>query len=196
MDEHEHYGPGQPMNAADVAAIIAERDRLRAAFDRIALDPAEYRHALGHIADCDHNCDQCRQLAWQALDGGVDAQERATDILAERDRLRAVVERAHDHVGVDEHVLRSLATGDLVALVGVLRQDCRDAMIENDRLRAAARDLVAAAKAWRNMLIIRPLPAHRQRVVQAFADAVDAFDPMLSETTEPLDVSADMGGDS
>jgi hypothetical protein len=141
MDEHEHYGPGQPMNAADVAAIIAERDRLRvvveraldhvgvdehvlrslatgdlvalvgvlrqdcrdamiendrlrAAFDRIALDPAEYRHALGHIADCDHNCDQCRQLAWQALDGGVDAQERATDILAERDRLRAVVEAA------------------------------------------------------------------------------------------------------
>jgi hypothetical protein len=89
--------------------------------------------------------------------------------------------------------LRSLATGDLVALVGVLRQDCRDAMIESDRLRAAARDLVAAAKAWRNMLIIRPLPAHRQRVVQAFADAVDAFDPMLSETTEPLDVSAYMG---
>jgi hypothetical protein len=30
MDEHDHYGPGQPRNAADVAAIIAERDRLRA----------------------------------------------------------------------------------------------------------------------------------------------------------------------
>jgi hypothetical protein len=31
MDEHEHYGPGQPVNAADVAAIIAERDAAQTA---------------------------------------------------------------------------------------------------------------------------------------------------------------------
>lgn len=64
------------------------------------------------------------------------AVQHARDLETERDRLRVVVERAHDCVGVDDHVLRSLATDDLVALVGVLRQDCRDAMIENDRLRA------------------------------------------------------------
>jgi hypothetical protein len=42
MDEHEHYGPGQPMNAADVAAIIAERDRLRAVVEHDVLPWLRY----------------------------------------------------------------------------------------------------------------------------------------------------------
>lgn len=63
------------------------------------------------------------------------------ELRAERDRLRAVVERAHDHVGLDEHVLRSLAVDDLVALVAVLRRDYADVVAERDRLRRAMEDM-------------------------------------------------------
>lgn len=55
---------------------------------------------------------------------------------------------------------------------------------ERDRLYAGARRIVAAAKAWRNMALVNPTKEERIRVVNAFADAIDAFDPMLSESTE------------
>jgi hypothetical protein len=70
------------------------------------------------------------------------AAQRYADVVVERDRLRLIVERAHDRVEVDEGVLRTLAVDGLVALVGVLRQDCRDAMVERDRLRAVVDVLV------------------------------------------------------
>lgn len=95
-DWGHHVEPEETL-AAEVDRLEGENARLRAAFDRIALDPAEYRHALGHVADCEDNCDQCRQLAQHALDGGVDAQERATDILNDRARLRAVVKDITAH---------------------------------------------------------------------------------------------------
>jgi hypothetical protein len=55
---------------------------------------------------------------------------------------------------------------------------------ERDRLYAGARRIVATAKAWRNMALANPTKEERIQVVNAFADAIDAFDPMLSETTE------------
>jgi hypothetical protein len=80
--------------------LETERNRLQTAFDRIAVDPAEYRHALGHVANCDHNCEPCRDLARQALDGGVDAQKRAAEILDDRTRLRAVVRKLVEETGI------------------------------------------------------------------------------------------------
>lgn len=93
IDGHRHYGE-QGRAGCAICILGTERDRWRAAFDRIALDPAEYRHALGHVVDCEDNCESCRSLARQALAGGVDAQERAADILIERDRLRATIRDA------------------------------------------------------------------------------------------------------
>jgi hypothetical protein len=55
---------------------------------------------------------------------------------------------------------------------------------ERDRIYAGARRIVATAKAWRNMALVNPTREERIAVVNAFADAIDAFDPMLSETTE------------
>jgi hypothetical protein len=54
---------------------------------------------------------------------------------------------------------------------------------ENLALRAAARRLVAAAKAWTRANQELASPDVRQRAVDDLADAIDAFDPMLSETT-------------
>lgn len=58
---------------------------------------------------------------------------------------------------------------------------------ERDRLRAAARDLVAAAKGWARVHS-DPDASEGERLahVHALARSVDAFDPMLGETTEPL----------
>ncbi len=56
---------------------------------------------------------------------------------------------------------------------------------ERDQLRAAARDLVAAAKAWTAAYQTLTAPNVRQRAINDLADAIDAFDPMLSETTAP-----------
>jgi uncharacterized coiled-coil DUF342 family protein len=55
---------------------------------------------------------------------------------------------------------------------------------ERDRLYAGARRIVATAKAWRNMALVNPTKDERLAIVNAFADAIDAFDPMLSETTD------------
>lgn len=66
---------------------------------------------------------------------------------------------------------------------------------ELGRLQECARRLVGAAKAWRDMSLICPIPEDRSRVVNAFADAIDAFDPMLSETTEALDGGKAVGDD-
>jgi hypothetical protein len=78
MDEHEHYGPGQPVNAADVAAIIAERDRLR--------EQVHYLMARGadrvDMMNADYGCPDC----------GV--HHACGEVVAERDRLRAVVDAA------------------------------------------------------------------------------------------------------
>jgi hypothetical protein len=73
MDEHEHYGPGQPMNAADVAAIIAERDRLRAVVDAVRAlfaEPVE----PGEWAAADLGTEPYNRLlaALAALDGSAD----------------------------------------------------------------------------------------------------------------------------
>jgi hypothetical protein len=112
------------------------------------------------LADADRER-ACREIIDQAL----------LDAITERDRLRTIVERAHDRVGVDEHVLRTLAVDDLVALVSVLRQDCRNAMIENDRLRA----VVDAARAYVEAEVDDQADPeyHRERLVAALA-ALDA----------------------
>jgi hypothetical protein len=59
--------------------------------------------------------------------------------------------------------------------------------IENTRLRSAAQCLVAAAKAWTAANQELTSPDVRQRAVNALAEAIDAFDPMLSETTGSLE---------
>jgi hypothetical protein len=73
-----------------------ENKRLRAELEEAhesALDfEGLYRHALDHVVDCDDNCGQCRRLAQNALDRGVDTFDLAQAILDERDRLRAVVD--------------------------------------------------------------------------------------------------------
>jgi hypothetical protein len=86
--------------AEKLTTAIAERDLWQAAFDRIALDPTEYRHALDHVVECEDNCGLCRDLARRTLDYGVDAEERAAAILAERDRLRAVIRKLVDGAGI------------------------------------------------------------------------------------------------
>jgi hypothetical protein len=57
-------------------------------------------------------------------------------------------------------------------------------LAERTRLRTAARDLVLAAKTWCRTIIEDPPHEERERAIHAFAEAVDAFDPMLSETTD------------
>lgn len=81
--------------------LEVERDRWRTGYDIIALDPAEYRHALGHVANCEANCEPCRRLAQQALDDGVDAQKRAANFIDEQDRLRAVIRALVDELGIE-----------------------------------------------------------------------------------------------
>jgi plasmid maintenance system antidote protein VapI len=48
------------------------RMRMQQALDRYANDVPEYRHALGHVVECDDNCHQCRRLAQSALDQTVE----------------------------------------------------------------------------------------------------------------------------
>lgn len=61
-----------PAVAERLQAVSADRLRLQAVVDRIVQDPAEYRHALGHVAECEANCSECRRLARDALAFGVD----------------------------------------------------------------------------------------------------------------------------
>lgn len=144
----------------------AEVSRWRAAFDRIALDPAEYRHALSHVADCEDNCELCRDLARQALDEGVDAQERAADILAERDRLRAAIVTVHGE------------------LVGALEADSSSDIVESVRRLRAERDrLRAVVDGLRGYLSVADVEDDESAVH-------DALREMLGE----LDVSPDTGG--
>lgn len=113
-------------------------------------------------------------LTQKAYDAEVEHYRvRMNELEAENARLRAVVERAHDHVAVDERVLRSLAADDLVALISVLRQDCRDAMVENDQLRAT----VGRYKAFAESEIL---------------DRVSA--ELGTDLRRQLDVSGNMGG--
>jgi hypothetical protein len=117
---------GEPTGVAEVNAA-----RLQNAFDRIALDPAEYRHALGHVADCDYNCEECRDLARHALDGGVDAQERAANILAERDRLQTIVDAIQGYLAIDAD--QETGAHETVA-------DLRDLLTEIDTQHGATED--------------------------------------------------------
>jgi hypothetical protein len=126
----------------------------------------------------------------------------------ERDRLRAAVERAHDHVGLDEHVLRTLDVDDLVALIGVLRQDCRD-LRADIKVQTDAAD--AAAVAVGNMAEYASRAVEeRDRlrgVVERFVSfarsigttptnsAVDSMTGLLADALAALDVSPAMGGD-
>lgn len=58
----------------------------------------------------------------------------------------------------------------------------------DDRLWQAARTLVAAAKGWARANS-DPVPEDERRAyVHALAEAIDAFDPMLAETTPALDL--------
>jgi hypothetical protein len=50
-----------------LAEVEAERGRLQAIVDDWSRDGAEYRHALGHVVDCEDNCRLCRDLAQDAL---------------------------------------------------------------------------------------------------------------------------------
>jgi hypothetical protein len=111
--------------------------------------------------------------------------DKMAEVTAERDRLQEEVDRLNGVVW-EQTKLRAALAGARFA---------RDeAQAERDRLRAVGRDLVGAAKAWANALALDAPLREQGRAVQAFADAVDAFDPMLSETTDALDVSGDMGG--
>jgi hypothetical protein len=75
MDEHEHYGPGRPMNAAEVAAIIAERDRLRAVVDA-TLEVVRPMADSACDADVLRIADLYRILAGPALDESAEGAER------------------------------------------------------------------------------------------------------------------------
>lgn len=55
------------------------RMRLQKAVDRYAIDIPEYRHALGHVVECEDNCEQCRRLAGDTLDRT--AEHGTTDYL-------------------------------------------------------------------------------------------------------------------
>lgn len=151
---------------------------------------------------CDHDPIEC---SYDALVGEYQ------EAVAERDRLRAVVERAHDHVATDEHVLRSLAIDDLVALVGVLRRDyafatnaadaaaeavgnmaekCSTLMAERDRLRAvvdAVRVLVEQPGEWYDADMATE-PYNRLMAALTQLDYSDG-----DRTKVQLDGSADMG---
>jgi hypothetical protein len=74
--------------------------------------------------------------------------QRVKAVTDERDRLRLIVERAHDRVGADEHVLRTLDVDGLIELVGVLRRDYAEAKAETT-IQTRAAD--AAAEAVGNM---------------------------------------------
>jgi hypothetical protein len=51
----------------------SERMKMQQALDRYAIDIPEYRHALGHVMECEDNCEQCRRLAGATLDRTVEA---------------------------------------------------------------------------------------------------------------------------
>jgi chromosome segregation ATPase len=178
-----------------VRRVVTDRDRLSAEVTALSIasmsSEGEYHEA---VAQRDQARDELatwrtQAIEWQqratafgeqvalannAADTAAEAvgsmAEKLSAMLAENNRLRAVVERAHDRVGVDEHVLRTLATDDLIALVGVLRQDYRDVVVERDRLRAAATHLVSG--------IEFDLPDDRSQIVligelRALRDALD-----------------------
>lgn len=141
-----------------------ERDRFQAAFDRIALDPAEYRHALSHVADCDYNCEQCRDLARQALDGGVDAQERAADILTERDQSRASA------------VVANYAADAAAEAIGAMAVKLSALLAENRRLRA----VVDAAQRWHYLADQDTTERDLDRATDALGEAVERFEQLGS----------------
>jgi len=62
----------------EISDLRAQRDRLTERLEnlstrhrRLARDPVEYRHALGHIASCSENCEACMTLARDTLDRTV-----------------------------------------------------------------------------------------------------------------------------
>lgn len=81
---------------------------------------------------------------------------------------------------LDPALTRALSVGASYA------QHALDAEEERDRLVDAARRLVAAAKIWTQVLQTDGVsPTARRLAVDALADAIDAFDPLLSEHTGP-----------
>jgi hypothetical protein len=139
------------------------------------------------LTDAAHGLDPA--IGWEAVHAHM------LGIAAERDRLRLVVERAHDRVGADEQVLRTLGIDGLIALVAVLRQDCRDAMIERDQLRntidsqAADRLGEDAPPPAQRILAdyARDLEAERDRlraVVAAVVRQFDGLDDLWGETVK------------
>jgi hypothetical protein len=118
--------------------------------------------------------------------------ESIVDIVTERDRLRLIVERAHDRIGLDERALRTLGVDGLLALVGVLRQDCRDAMVEQDRLRAIV-DAVREQRAIVDRLIGKD---HEPEAEIGLDEEQWATWRRITEMLDQLDVSPAMGDES
>jgi hypothetical protein len=197
--------------------LVRVRDWRQVANDRsVEIGRLEQQRAAIDVALRDTVAERDRlqtELA-DAMATGQSMEGQCHDLETERDRLRAIVERAHDHVGLDEHVLRTLSTDDLVALVSVLRQDAVElrggyakatvaadaaaeavgnmaeyasqAVAERDRLRAV---VDAAANAYVPFEGVRRI-AHG--ALPALADALDQLD---SETPPAQRILADYARD-
>lgn len=129
MVEHDHTDIETLATLYEcVRALLDERDRLAAEVP-IQTDAADAAaEAVGAMAE---KCsaliaDLERERAVRSI-----VDRALGDAVAERDRLRLVVERAHDHVGLDEPVLRTLGVDGLIELVGVLRRDYAEATAES-----------------------------------------------------------------
>jgi uncharacterized protein YcaQ len=101
------------------------------------------------------------------------------------DDIKKLIEQSS--LGTPEaRAIRARTSPELArALVAASR--CHDraeaAEAELEALRGAARRLVIAAKEWTRSTQDLQSPQVRQAAVDELADAIDAFDPLLGETT-------------
>jgi hypothetical protein len=171
MDDTEKEPPTKRL-----ADIEGERDRLQDELSKemnigqsmegqchdLEVERDALAQVLANMAECAHDANIAEPMCacpCHLPDGAV----------AERDRLRVIVEQAHDHVAVDENVLRTLAADDLVAIVAVLRRDYADARGGYAKATAAAD---AAAAAVGNMAeYVSKAVAERDRLRTEVAEA-------------------------
>jgi hypothetical protein len=151
---------------------VAERDRLQEA----------RRRDLNAWSETVAQRDRLQAIVDRAAAAGGNWFARAITAEAERDRLRAVVERAHDHVGVDEHVLRTLTVDDLVALVAVLRRDCAAAFADHAHLVEINAALRTRPDLAERAPLVVALAAERDRLRAVAADVL----PFLRGVTDCL----------
>lgn len=107
-----------------VRDLIAERDRLR---ERSISDQETDGAILDLVAP-----------GVPGVNSGDELVDLVREVAAERDRLRTVVERAHDHVALDEQALRALNVDGLIELVSMLRRDHAFAVASTTRADDAA----------------------------------------------------------